>query len=144
MISIIQKNFFREKTFKSFIFIMNFYFWLIPFIISSDRFLSNIFFIFIYYNKLPWVIQSVCLINDKKSLAWLILYKKVFIWREAQHFIFFNFINLNVSVNDLIGHTARLSSPEFYSDDRGVRTQGFTFLSLRDLPQGILAPILKM
>ena len=29
------------------------------------------------------------------------------------------FINLNVSVNDLIGHTARLSSPEFYSDDRG-------------------------
>ena len=53
---------------------------------------------------------------------------------------FFNF-NLNVSVNDLIGHTARLSSPEFYSNDRGVRTQGFTFLSLRDSPQGLLAPI---
>ena len=53
------------------------------------------------------------------------------------------FINLNVSVNDLIGHTARLSSPEFYSDDRWVQTQGFTFLSLRDPPQGLLAPILK-
>ena len=53
----------------------------------------------------------------------------------------FNLIfNLNVSVNDLIGHTALLSSPEFYSNDRGVRTQGFTFLSLRDPPQGLLAP----
>ena len=60
------------------------------------------------------------------------------------YFIFnlkFQFINLNVSVNDLIGHTARLSSPEFYSDDRGGSNPGLHFPFFEGSTTGPTSPL---